>query len=91
LERHESGPREKEPGRGPDFFLIGASGKYKAEFQAGGLANVSATLNSLTNLKLIEMSDSFAYFQATTPINGNQITFEMDFDYENGGWKISSF
>jgi hypothetical protein len=52
---------------------------------------VSATLNSLTNLKLIEMSDSFAYFQATTPINGNQITFEMDFDYENGGWKISSF
>jgi DNA-binding beta-propeller fold protein YncE len=73
------------------YFSRFSVDKYKAEFQAAGVKNVSIILNRLPPPVLVDMTDSFAHYTVTSADDQSAIMFYINFANEYGSWKISSY
>lgn len=75
------------------YFSVASSDNYLQVFQAVGSANAISAINEAGTLNPVYIYDNRAeyYFTSTGIISGQTIGFPVEFDKENGIWKILEF
>jgi DNA-binding beta-propeller fold protein YncE len=72
-------------------FSIVSGAQYHQTFLAVGTANTMSAINQIGTLTPVFIENYTAEYIFTNTIDGQVITFPVEFDKENGQWKISSF
>ena len=73
------------------FFSVASQDDYRQSFLSIGTVNTSSVLNQIGTLTPSYIDDAGAEFYFTNTIGGQTITFPVEFDLENGLWKIVEF
>ena len=73
------------------FFSVAAADKYQQSFLNLGCANVQSAINDIGTLTPAEVKDDTAQYYFEQVIDGQTITFPVEFVKENGVWKILEF
>jgi Resolvase, N terminal domain/NHL repeat len=73
------------------FFSVASQDEYRQDFLSVGTGNTISAINQIGTLAPSYIGDFNAEFYFTNTIDGQLITFPVEFDKENGVWKISEF
>ena len=73
------------------YFSIASVDDYRQAFLSVGTANTISAINQIGTLTPVFINNDSAEYYFTNTIDGQIITFPVDFDRENGVWKISEF
>jgi hypothetical protein len=65
--------------------------QYRQAFLTVGTANAISAMNEIGTLTLVYINNDRAEYYFTDTIAGQTITFPIEFDKENGVWKILEF
>jgi len=72
-------------------FSIASADRYRQAFLLIGTTNAVAAINQIGPLTPVFIYDDTAEYYFTNTVAGQIITFPVDFNKENGVWKISDF
>lgn len=78
------------PGAAAYFSSLSVD-KYRQAFLGLGSTSVKSAINDIGALTLSNIEDDSAEYYFSQSINGQTITFPVEFVRENGVWKISEF
>jgi hypothetical protein len=73
------------------YFSAESVDQYRQAFLAVGTANAISAINQIGTLIACSIDGDSAELYFTTTIDGQSITFPVDFVNENGAWRISEF
>ena len=73
------------------YFSMATVDKYRQAFLSVGTANTIAAMNDIGALIPVYIGGSRAEYYFNSIIDGQTITFPVDFIKENGQWKILEF
>jgi len=73
------------------FFSVAAQDDYRQTFLSVGSANAASAVSQIGALTPVYVNDFKAEYYFTNTIAGQIITFPVEFDNENGVWKILEF
>jgi hypothetical protein len=73
------------------YFSVAAVDNYQQAFFSVGTANTISAINQIGALTPVFIMDNTAEYYFTNTIDGQIITFPVEFDKENGVWKIFEF
>jgi DNA-binding beta-propeller fold protein YncE len=72
-------------------FSVASVDQYRQAFLSVGTANALSAMNEIGTLTLVYINNDRAEYYFTDTIAGQTITFPVEFDKENGVWKILEF
>ncbi|HEX3856070.1 MAG TPA: hypothetical protein VHY30_02100 [Verrucomicrobiae bacterium] len=72
-------------------FSVASVDQYRQAFLSVGAANALSAMNEIGTLTLVYINNDRAEYYFTDTIAGQTITFPIEFDKENGVWKILEF
>ena len=73
------------------FFSVTTTDDYQHDFLATGLSALLPAMNSIGPLIPVYIYSDTAQYYFLHVIQGINITFPVDFDKENGIWKVIEF
>jgi hypothetical protein len=73
------------------FFSVASQDEYRQDFLSVGTGNTISAINQIGTLTPSYIDDTHAEFYFTNVISGQTITFPVEFEMENGIWKIVEF
>jgi len=73
------------------YFSVASSGNYLQAFLAIGSANAISAISQIGTLTPVSIYNDRAQYYFTSSIDGQTIGFPVEFDKENGIWKILEF
>jgi hypothetical protein len=73
------------------YFSVASADNYKQTFLSVGIANTISAINQVGTLTPVYILDDRAEYYFQQVIAGQTITFPVEFDKENGVWKIMEF
>jgi hypothetical protein len=73
------------------YFSSISANEYQQAFLSVGTGNVISALNQIGTLTPVFINSATAEYYFTNTVDGQTITFPVEFDMENGVWKILEF
>jgi hypothetical protein len=73
------------------FFSVASVDQYRQAFYTVGTANALSAMNQIGSLIPVYINNDRAEYYFTNTIDGQTIGFPVEFDSENGVWKIFEF
>jgi hypothetical protein len=73
------------------YFSIASQGNYQQAFLAMGTNDTISAINQIGALYPVYILNDHAEYYFTNTIQGQNLTFPVKFDNENGVWKILEF
>jgi alpha-tubulin suppressor-like RCC1 family protein len=73
------------------YFSVASAAQYQQAFLSVGATNAISAINQIGTLTPVFIKSDTAEYYFTNTIDGQIITFPVEFDKENGVWKISEF
>ena len=73
------------------YFSVASAAQYQQAFLSVGATNAISAINQIWTLTPVFIKSDTAEYYFTNTIDGQIITFPVEFDKENGVWKISEF
>jgi hypothetical protein len=73
------------------YYSAASQDKYRQAFLSVGTGSTMSAFGQIGTLTPSYIDDASAEYYFTKTINGQEITFPVEFDFENGAWKIVEF
>ena len=73
------------------FFSVASQSEYRQAFLSLGTSDVISGISQIGTMTTSYIDDASAEYYFTKTVNGQLITFPVEFDLENGVWKIVEF
>lgn len=73
------------------YFSVASKDQYRESFHALSREELESAVSDLGSIKQSSIGENTAEYYFERPIDGQMITFPVEFDKEDGQWKIMEF